>query len=75
MIRIGNVTLRNTKTKFKRMPTSGRIQLPVPILTLASLPRLFYVSPCKISAISDYPRLSYCDLTNLSYPPYAILDF
>jgi len=25
-----------------------------------------YVSPCKISAKSDYPRLSYYDVTNLS---------
>jgi len=50
-------------------------QLPVPIFTCASLPGPLYVSPCKISAKSDYPRLSYCDLTNLSYPPSAILDF
>jgi len=54
----------NRTMKFKRR-FSGWIKLPVPIFTLASLPGPSYVSPCKISAKSDYPRLSYCDLTNL----------
>jgi len=54
------------KTKFKRMPSSGWIQLLFPIFTSASLPGPSYVSPCKVSAKSDYPQLSYCGLTNLS---------
>jgi len=46
------------ETKFKRMPSSGWIQLPVPIFKRASLSGLSCVSLCKISAKSDYLRLS-----------------
>jgi len=57
------------------MPPCGFIQLSVPIFTCESSEGSSYVSPCKIRAISDYPRLSYRDLTNLSKPLFAILDF
>jgi len=50
-------------TKFCENILSRRCdrKIPVPICTLARIPGLLYMSPCKISAKSDY-----CDLTNLS---------
>jgi len=45
----------------------GWIQLPVPVFLD------LHVSPCKISATSDHPRLSYCDLTKLSWPQLGFL--
>jgi len=53
------------KTKFKGMLPSGWIQCPATIFTRASLPGPPYSSLWKISAKSDYPWPSYCDLTNL----------
>jgi len=44
LIGVGDV---NCKTKFKGMPLSGWIQLLVPMLIRASLPRPSYLSPCK----------------------------
>jgi len=62
-------TLSNSHTFSRTLSNSlslnGRIQLPVSIFTRASLSGPLYLSPCKISAKSDYPRLSSCDLTNL----------
>jgi len=61
--------------KFDKTPPGGGILLPVLRLMLAFLRGLSYVSSSKMSAKSDYRRLSYGDLTFLPFGvPLAPMD-